>query len=153
MFTHAAARAKCFAVCFARRRVVEPARLHFARAARALAGGVLSEYPAARARASYWFDKTSVVALSAAQQTINLTRSECENVPQRVRRIVIIVSRCDLAGLRAPLSYTHWTARDLLLARDAGFRARRPCRPRRVSSRNVWLRAAVFNPGCLCLAL
>ena len=49
----------------AARPFVKPARLHFARAARALAGrytrdvcerGVLSEYPAARARASYWFD-------------------------------------------------------------------------------------------------
>ena len=34
---------------------VKPARLHFARER-----GVLSEYPAARARASYWFDKRSV---------------------------------------------------------------------------------------------
>ena len=43
--------------------VVKPARLHFARTARALTGryvcerGVLSEFPAARARACYWFDK------------------------------------------------------------------------------------------------
>ena len=44
---------------------VKPARLHFARTARALTGryihvceqGVLSECPAACARASYWFDK------------------------------------------------------------------------------------------------
>ena len=50
--------------------LVKPARLHFARAARALAGryerGVLSEYPAARARASYWFDKVLTHAARAA---------------------------------------------------------------------------------------
>ena len=52
-------------------RLVKPAKLHFARAARALTGrymcerGVLSEYPVARARASYWFESAGCAARSA----------------------------------------------------------------------------------------
>ena len=64
------------------------ARLNFARAARALAGrymcgrGVLSEYPAARARASYWFDNRAARSARGGQTTFgNQYRCHVCSVP------------------------------------------------------------------------
>ena len=62
--------------CIARQataRFVKPARLHFARTARALRyatyiRGVLSEFRAARTCASYWFDNCSIADTRARRQ-------------------------------------------------------------------------------------
>ena len=49
--------------------LVKPARLHFARTARALCErGVVSEFSAARARGSYWFDKIKSYSMVLVEQ-------------------------------------------------------------------------------------
>ena len=63
--------------------LVKPARLHFARTARALRDatykrGALSEYPAARARASYWFDSLGTYYLRLFVASQEKRREESE---------------------------------------------------------------------------
>ena len=58
-------------------RLVKPARLHFARTARALTErGVVSEFSAARARGSYWFDKPQTRAVPSGRRALCCASAE-----------------------------------------------------------------------------
>ena len=95
-------------------RFVEPARLHFARTARAVRErGALSECPAARASASYWFDNAPVCHLPLARLIQLVVRSFASKMLRRYAR-----------RRGRPCRHTR-----MVIARPAARRrAARPCR-------------------------